>query len=65
MIADERYHTISLRTRNARLYLGEVLLDGKPIKGLKSITINAEINLVTVQLTMVANVDYRGEARLE
>lgn len=59
-------HIISVKTNDACLRGGEVLLDGKPMKGLTRIQIDAKVREATVVvIEMLANVDYQGEARQE
>ena len=64
MKTDDQFHVLSLRTNGVMLRGGEVLLDGKLLKGLKAIKIEASVeSAATVTLEMIANVDYQGEVR--
>ncbi len=66
MKIDEAYHVISLKTNGARLRGGEVLMDGKLVKGVRSIRIAADIESpATVVIEMLANVNSDMEAELK
>ena len=59
---DPGYHVISLKTNKARLMGAEILIDGQEVKGVRKITIKAEIMQPTiVEMEMIANVNYDGQ----
>jgi len=55
---DERFHDIQRRIKAGNLMGGEILLDGKPLRGITSIEVKAgcsESTMVTISL--IANID--------
>jgi hypothetical protein len=58
IVGDERFHSIDVRAKGSTLHGGEILLDGKLVKGVTAIEIKASIHGVTiVTLTMIANIN--------
>lgn len=54
----EKYHKISINSGATGLRGGRILIDGKPLKGVRKISITADIYSATiVQLEMIADID--------
>lgn len=59
---DPKFHVFSLKTSNTSLRGAEILLDGIEMKGIRAISIEADIqHPAIVKIEMIANLSYEGQ----